>query len=80
MHQLDYILENARGPVHDDEVREFLRKILRKERGDGSGLIYGMGHAVYTMSDPRAQILKTHGQEPGLQEGLRRGVRAAVQH
>ena len=48
MHQLDYILENVENPTNDDEVREFLRKILRKERGDGSGLIYGMGHAVYT--------------------------------
>ena len=62
MHQLDYILENVEDPSNDDEVREFLRKILRKERGDGSGLIYGMGHAVYTMSDPRAQILKTHAK------------------
>lgn len=52
MHQLDYILENVEDPSNDDEVREFLRKIIRKERGDGSGLIYGMGHAVYTMSDP----------------------------
>ena len=38
MHQLDYILENVEDPSNDDEVREFLRKILRKERGDGSGL------------------------------------------
>ena len=52
MHQLDYILENVEDPSNDDEVREFLRKILRKERGDGSGLIHGMSHAVYTMSDP----------------------------
>uniref|UniRef100_UPI003A8E108A citrate/2-methylcitrate synthase n=1 Tax=Gemmiger sp. TaxID=2049027 RepID=UPI003A8E108A len=37
MHQLDYILENVEDPSNDDEVREFLRKILRKERGDGSG-------------------------------------------
>lgn len=43
---------------NDDEVCEFIAKIFRREAGDGSGLIYGMGHAVYTLSDPRATILK----------------------
>ena len=42
---------------------DFLKKILRKEAGDGSGLIYGMGHAVYTLSDPRAVILKEHARK-----------------
>lgn len=63
MHQLDYILENVEDPSNDDEVREFLRKILRKERGDGSGLIYGMGHAVYTLSDPRAIICHRYASQ-----------------
>lgn len=43
---------------NEGEVAEYLRKILRKEANDGSGLIYGMGHAVYTLSDPRAVALK----------------------
>ncbi len=43
---------------NEGEVADHIRKILRKEAGDGSGLIYGMGHAVYTLSDPRAVILK----------------------
>ncbi len=42
----------------DDEISAYLEKILRKEAGDGSGLIYGMGHAIYTKSDPRALVLK----------------------
>jgi len=42
----------------EDEIREFLVKILHKEVFDQSGLIYGMGHAVYSISDPRANILK----------------------
>lgn len=42
----------------DEEVGSYLRKILRKEAADGSGLIYGMGHAIYTKSDPRAVLLK----------------------
>ena len=42
----------------DDEVTSFLEKIIRGEEGDHSGLIYGMGHAIYTLSDPRAVELK----------------------
>ena len=70
MQQLDYILENVENPKDDGEVREFLRKIMRKEAGDGSGLIYGMGHAVYTLSDPRAQILKTHARRLAYAKGF----------
>ena len=69
MQQLDYILENVDDPKDDGETREFLRKIMRKEAGDGSGLIYGMGHAVYTLSDPRAQILKTHARRLAYEKG-----------
>ena len=58
MAQLDEIKRNVRVWVDDDELSNYLRKILRREAGDGSGLIYGMGHAVYTLSDPRAVILK----------------------
>lgn len=43
---------------NDDEVYDYLCKIVRKEAGDGSGLIYGIGHAIYTLSDPRAVLLK----------------------
>lgn len=56
--QLQDILKHVENPEDDDEVREYLRRILRKQAGDGSGLIYGMGHAVYTISDPRAKVLK----------------------
>lgn len=46
-----------------NELRDYLAKIVRKEVGDKSGKIYGLGHAVYTMSDPRAGILKEKAQE-----------------
>ncbi len=46
----------------DDEVEQFLEKLLRREAGDHSGLIYGMGHAIYTKSDPRAVILKANAK------------------
>lgn len=46
--------------THDDEqVADYLRKLLRKEAFDQKGLIYGMGHAVYSISDPRAQVFKS---------------------
>jgi len=56
------MLEDFKSSVqhwdNEGEVADHIRKVLRKEAGDGSGLIYGMGHAVYTLSDPRAVILK----------------------
>jgi len=47
----------------DGQVRDYLARVLRKEAFDGSGLIYGMGHAVYTLSDPRAVICKKYARE-----------------
>ncbi len=54
--------EEMKANLHDwtdeGEVADYLRRILDGEAGDGSGLIYGMGHAIYTKSDPRAVALK----------------------
>jgi len=47
----------------DDEVTHFLEKLIRGEAGDHSGLIYGMGHAIYTLSDPRAVMLKKYAKD-----------------
>lgn len=44
--------------INDEEIVSYLEKILDKQAFDGSGLIYGLGHAVYSLSDPRALILK----------------------
>lgn len=52
------IKENVANWENDDEIAAYLAKIVRKEAYDHSGLVYGMGHAVYTVSDPRAAILK----------------------
>ncbi len=52
------IKENVSDWENDGEVADYLAKIVRKEAYDRSGLVYGMGHAVYTVSDPRAVILK----------------------
>lgn len=56
------IMDNVSDWENEDEVAAFLTKILKKEAGDGSGLIYGMGHAVYTLSDPRAVLLKKNAR------------------
>ena len=56
----EYIKANVSEWSDEDELAAYLRKILRKEVADKSGLIYGMGHAVYTYSDPRAVLLKEY--------------------
>lgn len=58
MQMLDNIKENVKDWCDEDEIRHYLGKILAGEAFDRSGLIYGMGHAVYSLSDPRADIFK----------------------
>ncbi len=62
-----YMMANIRENVKDwddrDKVAHYIEKIIRKEAYDKKGLIYGMGHAVYTRSDPRAIILKQKAKE-----------------
>lgn len=70
MEMLEHIKKGVKDYNDDDEIRAFLEKILKKEAGDGSGLIYGMGHAVYTKSDPRAVILKEQLELYANQKGL----------
>lgn len=48
---------------NEGAVREYIIKLLNKEAFDRSGLVYGMGHAVYTLSDPRAMLLKKKAEE-----------------
>jgi len=58
MQMMDDIKENVKDKCDDDEVRAYLTKIVNKEAFDRKGLIYGMGHAVYSLSDPREQVFK----------------------
>lgn len=64
------IKKNVSDITDRDEVRAYLKKILNKEAFDGSGLIYGMGHAVYSISDPRACILGDYVKKLALEKGL----------
>lgn len=58
MQMLENFKENVKNWEDEGQVADHMVKVLNKEANDGSGLIYGMGHAVYTLSDPRAVILK----------------------
>ena len=63
MRQMDEIKENVKEWRDEKRVVAYLEKIADKKAGDGTGLIYGLGHAVYTISDPRAQLLKKKARE-----------------
>ncbi len=68
--QMDYLMANLPDPTDEAQVKDALVKILNKEAGDKSGLIYGMGHAVYTKSDPRAVILKENARKLAYEHGF----------
>ena len=54
----------------DGEISDYLGKLLRKETFDRSGLIYGIGHAVYSVSDPRSVILKKYAEKLAREKNL----------
>ena len=64
----DNIKENLRD-CREETVRDYVNKILSKKAFDRSGLVYGMGHAVYTISDPRAEVLKLYAGKLAAEKG-----------
>lgn len=54
----------------EEEVGDYLRKLLHKEEFDHTGLIYGVGHAIYSKSDPRAEVLKSYVEKLSVEKGL----------
>ena len=68
--QFSLIKQTVRDWKDDDAVADCVGRILRRELGDGSGLIYGMGHAVYTLSDPRTVILRKSARTLAAQRGM----------
>jgi citrate synthase len=66
----DDIKEHCSNWENEEEIRNYLEKILNGEAFDGSSLVYGMGHAVYTDSDPRAVILKRYAERLAEEKGL----------
>ncbi len=66
---LEMMKASIKDYTDDNEIKGYLEKLIRKEAGDKSGLIYGMGHAVYTHSDPRSDILKSSAKSLIKQKG-----------
>ena len=65
----DDLMENVRDWEDEDALRDYLRGLLHKERFDHSGLIYGLGHAVYSVSDPRAKVFKGFVRKLSIEKG-----------
>ena len=57
-HMIEHLKQQIRHWDDEEEISHYLHKMVKKEAYDGTGLIYGIGHAVYTLSDPRAVLLK----------------------
>ncbi len=68
---LEDIKANIKDIHDDEEITAYLKKILAKEANDRSGLIYGMGHAIYTKSDPRAIEIKAEAEKLVDEKGFR---------
>lgn len=60
---MDELRESCRDLEDEDEIRAYLQRVLKREAFDGMGLIYGMGHAIYTLSDPREVVMKEYAQK-----------------
>lgn len=70
VHMLEDMKENIEDWTDDAAIEDYLMRLLNKEAFDRSGLIYGIGHAVYSISDPRAVILKEYAQKLAHEKGL----------
>ena len=68
----DDLKNNVKDWENEDELSEYLQAILDKKAFDNAGLIYGMGHAVYSESDPRAVILKEYAKKLSKEKGMER--------
>jgi citrate synthase len=69
LEMMENMKKNVKDWTDEEEVKAHLLKILNKTANDFSGKIYGIGHAVYTISDPRAAILKTKARELAMEKG-----------
>lgn len=75
MEMMEEIKKNVKDWDDEEEIGEYLAKIMRKEVFDRSGLIYGIGHAVYTVSDPRTILLKQKAENIAKDKGLEKEYR-----
>ena len=69
MRQMEELKAHVKDWTSEKDVTAYLEKVSDKKAGDGTGLIYGLGHAVYTVSDPRAQMLKRKAEQLAKEKG-----------
>lgn len=72
VHMFEDMKKTINNWDNDTEIETYLMKLLNKEAFDKSGLIYGIGHAVYSVSDPRAVILKEYAGKLAIEKGLQK--------
>lgn len=69
MDMMDHIRANVKDYADKEEIASYLEKIINKQAFDQKGLIYGMGHAVYTLSDPRERVFKQYVKQLASEKG-----------
>lgn len=67
--QMETVINDIGIDASDEEILEVVRKILDKQYNDHAGLVYGIGHAVYTLSDPRSKLLSKKCRELSIEKG-----------
>lgn len=70
LHMIKDLKENVTDITNHKQVDDYLLRVLNKQANDGSGLIYGIGHAIYTLSDPRAVLLKSMAKQLAEAKGI----------
>nr|WP_289202011.1 citrate/2-methylcitrate synthase [Parabacteroides goldsteinii] len=70
MQMFDDMMVQIKDWNDEEEIRQYLSDLLNKKAFDKAGLIYGMGHAVYSISDPRARVLKRYVEKLSAEKGL----------
>ncbi|MGI6247976.1 MAG: citrate/2-methylcitrate synthase [Acutalibacteraceae bacterium] len=64
------MMKEIKDPTDEGQVADYLTKLINKQAGDRTGLVYGMGHAVYTLSDPRAVVLRENAEAFAIEKGF----------
>ena len=70
MHMFDDMKQKVKDWKDDEEISEYLKALLDRRAFDNAGLIYGIGHAIYSVSDPRAEVFKGYVEKLSMEKGL----------
>lgn len=74
MEMMDDIRKNIKDYSDKDEIKAYLSKIVDKQAFDRKGLVYGMGHAIYSLSDPRERVFKQYVEKLALEKGRQKDL------